>query len=99
MIQYYIDELISEGVTFIAPFENAHGRPRTKSASEALVSNADQTEEDGDAPTIASSAVEGAAVVPLSSRSGECIPYSHACFTLNLYAIFCIVHVLLTLQF
>ena len=71
MIQYYIDELISEGVTYIARFENAQGRPRTKSASEALVSSADQTEEDGDAPTIASSAVEAANVVPLASRSGE----------------------------
>lgn len=69
MIQYYIDELISEGVTYIARFENAQGRPRTKSASEALVGSADQTEEDGDAPTIASSAVEAADVVPLASRS------------------------------
>lgn len=75
MIQYYIDELISEGVTYIARFENAQGRPRTKSASEALVGSADQTEEDGDAPTIASSAVEAADVVPLASRAGEFILY------------------------
>ena len=71
MIQYYIDELISEGITYLPPFENAHGRPRAKSASEALASSTDQTEEEKDAPTIASSAVEAADVVPLTSRSGE----------------------------
>ena len=70
MIQYYIDELISEGVTYLAPFENSHGRPRTKSAAEA-VSSADQAEEDGDALPIASSAIEAADTLPLASRPGE----------------------------
>lgn len=70
MIQYYIDELISEGVTYLAPFENSHGRSRTKSAE--AVSSADQIEEDGtDALPIASSAIEAADTLPLASRPGE----------------------------
>ena len=70
MIQYYIDELIREGVTYLAPFENSHGRPRTKSAE--AVSSADQIEEDGtDALPIASSAIEAADTLPLASRPGE----------------------------
>lgn len=72
MIQYYIDELLRDGITYIAPFENSQGRPRTKSASEALVTSAEQTEDESDAPTIASSAIEAANVaVPLESRSGK----------------------------
>lgn len=67
VIQYYIDELISEGITYLAPFENSHGRPRTKSAE--AVSSADQIEEDGtDALPIASSAIEAADTLPLASR-------------------------------
>ncbi|XP_020605467.1 SEC14-like protein 1 isoform X2 [Orbicella faveolata] len=67
VIQYYIDELISEGVTYLAPFENSHGRSRTKSAE--AVSSADQIEEDGtDALPIASSAIEAADTLPLASR-------------------------------
>ena len=73
VIQYYIDELISEGVTYLAPFENSHGRPRTKSAE--AVSSEDQTEEDGNALPIASSAIEASDVVPLASRPGECKIY------------------------
>ena len=71
MIQYYIDELISEGITYLPPFENSHGRPRTKSASEALVGSGDQTEEDGNSLPIASSAIEAADVETLASRSGD----------------------------
>lgn len=79
MIQYYIDELISEGVTYLAPFENTAGRPRTKSASEALVGSADQAEEDGNTLPIASSAIEAADAdaVPLASRPGECTCMYH----------------------
>ncbi|XP_029202752.2 SEC14-like protein 1 [Acropora millepora] len=70
VIQYYIDELIRDGITYIAPFENSQGRPRTKSASEGLVSNADQAEPDvTDTPTIASSAVEAADSLSLAARS------------------------------
>ena len=71
MIQYYIDELMSEGITYLPPFENSHGRPRTKSASEALVANPEQTEEDGNALPIASSAIEVADVETLGARSGK----------------------------
>ena len=72
VIQYYIDELTREGITYIAPFENSSGRPRTKSASESLANGADQKDSDGvDALTIASSAVEAAASLPLASRSGQ----------------------------
>lgn len=74
VIQYYIDELIRDGITYIAPFENSQGRPRTKSASEGLVSNADQSEPDvTDTPTIASSAVEAADSLSLAARSGWCM--------------------------
>lgn len=69
MIQYYIDELISEGVTYLAPFEHSHGRPRTKSAE--AVSSADQVEDDDDALPIASSAIEAADTLPLASRPGK----------------------------
>ncbi|XP_073246331.1 SEC14-like protein 1 isoform X2 [Porites lutea] len=69
VIQYYIDELMSEGITYLPPFENSHGRPRTKSASEALVANPEQTEEDGNALPIASSAIEVADVETLGARS------------------------------
>ena len=70
MIQYYIDELISEGVTYLAPFENSRGRPQTKSAE--AVHSADQVEEnDGNALPIASSAIEAADALPLASRPGE----------------------------
>lgn len=71
VIQYYIDELMSEGITYLPPFENSHGRPRTKSASEALVANPEQTEEDGNALPIASSAIEVADVETLGARSGK----------------------------
>ena len=70
VIQYYIDELMSEGITYLPPFENSQGRPRTKSASEALVANPEQTEEDGNALPIASSAIEVADVETLGARSG-----------------------------
>ncbi|EDO48390.1 predicted protein [Nematostella vectensis] len=58
VIQYYIDELISEGVTFIEPFEGAQSKPRTRSCTEALPP---VDSEQAPALPIASSAVEASA--------------------------------------
>lgn len=36
IIQYYIDELITGGITYIPRFEDSTGKPRTKSLNEPL---------------------------------------------------------------
>ena len=37
IIQYYIDELISEGVKDLPRFEDSTGKPRTKTLNEPLI--------------------------------------------------------------
>ena len=43
VIQYYIDELINEGVTYIAPFEGSKGRPRAISTVSERRASVDDT--------------------------------------------------------
>ena len=68
MIQHYIDELINDGVTHIAPFPGAVSRPRTRSL---LLENAPEGEDKTVLVPIASSAVDGTEAADATALQGR----------------------------
>ena len=82
IIQYYIDELISEGVGVLPRFEDSTGKPRSKTLNEPLTANeGNESLETSNCEEDNSEEVEGATLVRKNNRQ----PLSHNLYHLCMF--------------